>query len=203
MHRCHGIVSVYHEVQTTVTEAVPLQVVCAPYHVLCPNSNSNSCCSLLLHPTLPCSLLPSCIPSRMHSLTPSFLYPPPLFSQLSPHPSFPLTLARFCSVLCSLMCRHLIIQDRAGGYSGNALCTNGAAISPLDDLDDPPPYSEFQVSPQLLARDALEGGGDPPHPSRALSLCPATVSLTPSARLNGICTRQPPNRFGNLLPPPV
>ena len=30
----------------------------------------------------------------------------------------------------------------------------------------------------------------PPTPSRAPSLCPATVCLTPSARLNGICNRQ-------------
>ena len=33
------------------------------------------------------------------------------------------------------------------------------------------------------------GGGTPP-PSRAPSLCPATVSLTQSASLNGICNRQ-------------
>ena len=40
-------------------------------------------------------------------------------------------------------------------------------------------------------RDALEGGGaGPPPPSRAPSLWPATVSLTASARLNGICNRQ-------------
>ena len=30
----------------------------------------------------------------------------------------------------------------------------------------------------------------PPAPSRAPSLCPATVSLTPSASFNGICNRQ-------------
>ena len=30
----------------------------------------------------------------------------------------------------------------------------------------------------------------PPPPSRAPSLCPATVPLTPSASLNGICNRQ-------------
>ena len=36
-----------------------------------------------------------------------------------------------------------------------------------------------------------KGGGVPTFPpSRAPSLCPATVSLTPSARLNGICNRQ-------------
>ena len=38
-------------------------------------------------------------------------------------------------------------------------------------------------------RDALEGGEVPP-PSRAPSLCPTTVPLTPSASLNGICDRQ-------------
>ena len=37
-------------------------------------------------------------------------------------------------------------------------------------------------------RDALEGGEVPP--SRAPGLCPATVPLTPSASLNGICNRQ-------------
>ena len=40
-------------------------------------------------------------------------------------------------------------------------------------------------------RDAL-GGGEvpPPPPTRAPSLCPATVALMPSASLNGICNRQ-------------
>ena len=38
------------------------------------------------------------------------------------------------------------------------------------------------------ASDALEGGRYPP--SRAPSLCPVTVSLTPSASFNGICNRQ-------------
>ena len=37
-------------------------------------------------------------------------------------------------------------------------------------------------------RDALEGGEVPP--SRAPSLCPATVPLTPSASVNGVCNRQ-------------
>ena len=40
-------------------------------------------------------------------------------------------------------------------------------------------------------RDALEGGKVPP-PSRAPSLCPATVPLTPCASLKGICNRQYP-----------
>ena len=39
-------------------------------------------------------------------------------------------------------------------------------------------------------RDALEGGEVPCPPFRAPSLCPATVSLTPSASLNGIRNRQ-------------
>ena len=45
-----------------------------------------------------------------------------------------------------------------------------------------------------------KGAGVPP-PSRAPRLCPATVSLTASARLNGICNRTvtAPNRFGSLL----
>ena len=34
------------------------------------------------------------------------------------------------------------------------------------------------------------GGGNPPPPSRAPSLCPAAASLTPSAGFNGICNRQ-------------
>ena len=33
-------------------------------------------------------------------------------------------------------------------------------------------------------------GGEPPPPSRAPSLCPATVSLAASAGFNGICNRQ-------------
>ena len=39
----------------------------------------------------------------------------------------------------------------------------------------------------LRYRDALEGGGVPPPPP---SLRPATVSLTASASVNGICNRQ-------------
>ena len=35
-----------------------------------------------------------------------------------------------------------------------------------------------------------KGRTHPPPPSRAHSLCPATVPLTPSASLNGICYRQ-------------
>ena len=35
-----------------------------------------------------------------------------------------------------------------------------------------------------------KGGGTPTPPYRAPSLCPATVSLTASARLNAICNRQ-------------
>ena len=34
------------------------------------------------------------------------------------------------------------------------------------------------------------GGGTPPPRSRAPSLCPATVPLTPSASLTGVCNRQ-------------
>ena len=41
---------------------------------------------------------------------------------------------------------------------------------------------------RLGGRDALKGGEVPP--SRPPSLCPATVPLTPSASLNGICNRQ-------------
>ena len=33
-------------------------------------------------------------------------------------------------------------------------------------------------------------GRSPPLPSTAPSLCPATVPLTPSASLNGVCNRQ-------------
>ena len=45
---------------------------------------------------------------------------------------------------------------------------------------------------EVVPRDALErrGGTPPPPPSRAPSLRPATVPLTPSASLNGICNRQ-------------
>ena len=39
-------------------------------------------------------------------------------------------------------------------------------------------------------RDALERGGGTPPPSRASSLCPATVPLTAGTAFNGICNRQ-------------
>ena len=42
----------------------------------------------------------------------------------------------------------------------------------------------------LGPRDALAGAEVPPPGSRAPSLCTATVSLTPSASVNGICNRQ-------------
>ena len=65
-----------------------------------------------------------------------------------------------------------------------------------------------QQSPRL--RDVLEEGEGPPPPppSRAPSLRPSTVSLTPSASFNGICNRQQPpptalatssNRLSNRL----
>ena len=47
------------------------------------------------------------------------------------------------------------------------------------------------------------GGGHRPRPSRALSLCPATVSRTPSGSFNGTCNRQYPPPPGNLLQPPI
>ena len=59
---------------------------------------------------------------------------------------------------------------------------------PLGDPHRPP-------LPSGWGRGALEGGGGagtPTPPSRAPSLHPATVSLTPSASLNGICNRQSP-----------
>ena len=40
------------------------------------------------------------------------------------------------------------------------------------------------------SRDALEGGGGNRPPSRAPSLCAATVSMTASASFNGSCNRQ-------------
>ena len=43
--------------------------------------------------------------------------------------------------------------------------------------------------PCTPASDALEGGGGTP-PSTAPGLCPATVPLTPSTSVNGICNRQ-------------
>ena len=43
----------------------------------------------------------------------------------------------------------------------------------------------------VTARDALDRGGSPPPPSsRAPSPCPASVPLTATASLNGICNRQ-------------
>ena len=55
------------------------------------------------------------------------------------------------------------------------------------------------------AGDAVEVGEAPP--SGAPSLCPATVPLTPSARFASTAFitdgNRPPNRFGNLLQPPV
>ena len=83
------------------------------------------------------------------------------------------------------------------------------------------------VGPKVVARQPKgygtrcqrcigRGGGTPPPPSRAPSLCPAAVPPTASAGFNGICNRQQPpptalatpsnrlpNRFGNLLQPPA
>ena len=50
---------------------------------------------------------------------------------------------------------------------------------------------DVDAGPPKAPDAALEGGrGTPPPPSTAPSLCPATVPLTPSASLNGICNRQ-------------
>ena len=57
-------------------------------------------------------------------------------------------------------------------------------------------YLGSELRGRVGGRDALEGGqvppcaGNPPPPSRAHSLCPATAPLTPSASFNGICNRQ-------------
>ena len=78
----------------------------------------------------------------------------------------------------------------------------------------PPPPPPPSGPPKVLGpgrvsnrggpRDALEGGGGTPPPSGAPSLWPATVSLAASASLNGICNQvTAPNRFGNLLQPPI
>ena len=56
----------------------------------------------------------------------------------------------------------------------------------------PPPAGTGWRFGVFGGRDALEGGQVPSLPSRAPSLCPAAVSLTPSASLNGICNRQYP-----------
>ena len=60
---------------------------------------------------------------------------------------------------------------------------------PMVQITDPLPLS----IPPPLPWDALERWGvTPPPPPRAPGLCPATVSLTPSASLKGICNRQKP-----------
>ena len=71
-------------------------------------------------------------------------------------------------------------------------------------LDRPPPPQKKGATPPPLPPPPLGGGGLNPRtpptrdaleaeevpPSRVLSLCPATVPLTPSASLNGICNPQ-------------
>ena len=46
------------------------------------------------------------------------------------------------------------------------------------------------VSGQTHPQGCIGRGGAPPPPSMAPSLCPDTVSFTPSATLNGMCNRQ-------------
>ena len=70
----------------------------------------------------------------------------------------------------------------------------------------------YQAGMDIVVGDAPQGcigrGEAPPSPSRAPSLCPATVPLTPSASFNGICNRRKPpptalatssNRLSNHL----
>ena len=77
---------------------------------------------------------------------------------------------------------------------GNAVCCP-AASCPLRDAParragqgcDPRPHDR---TPAPTPAMQWKGGRYPPSPSRAPSLCPAAVSLTPSASLNGIYNRQ-------------
>ena len=58
------------------------------------------------------------------------------------------------------------------------------------DPSCPGPFWGSVRPPPPPQRDALEGWRyPPPAPSTELILCPATVSLTVGARLNGICNR--------------
>ena len=54
--------------------------------------------------------------------------------------------------------------------------------------DNPLPRPKYDLRQRCIRK----GGAPPPPspPSRAPSLCPATVPLTPSASLNGICNQQ-------------
>ena len=102
--------------------------------------------------------------------------PPPV----SPRSSAGLVTPQLKLLLCILSFRGTASQRKHGARlnSASAVSQEGLCTSAWPGEGDPP-------------RDALEGGEVPPPPSsRAPSLCPATVPLTPSASLNGICNRQ-------------
>ena len=80
-----------------------------------------------------------------------------------------------------------------GGLIDNRLLTHSVSI--IDTVPTPVckthTYGKCGIGGggRAGSRGALEGGEIPP-PSRAPSLCPATVPLTPSTSFNGICNRQ-------------
>ena len=93
---------------------------------------------------------------------------------------------------CVLFCATPLLSGRGGGRGQGCIGRGGAPC----------------VTFRLVVAPLRGPGRSPPPPSRARSRCPATVPLTPSASLNGICNRQYPpptalatssNRLSNRL----
>ena len=125
------------------------------------------------------SFLPSPLPHTAPEVTPG---------------SFPLLQCQACNP--SPKKRQLLYQHVSRPSKVRFMCApqenKCVSRSSSDTLDVNVGQHLSANNPRLYPRDALEGGGGtpPPRPSRACSLCPATVSLTASAGFNGICNRQ-------------
>ena len=81
-------------------------------------------------------------------------------------------------------------QARGGGGALSPPPETNLSVLFLQSSAAPPFGISRQSTPKHGPRGALKGGGGAPPSSRAPSPRSATVSLTPSARFNGICKRQ-------------
>ena len=80
-----------------------------------------------------------------------------------------------------------------GGWGGVLSCGMGGGLLWPEFMEGScawrsPGWESAEDGQRRSAQMHWEKGGLPP--SRARSLCPATVPLTPSASLNGICNQQ-------------
>ena len=90
---------------------------------------------------------------------------------------------------------HMAVRAMIGGAPPSSHCGRRAPSSALQT----PPMCDHRRGPthqsppiSHLQGCIGRGGGTRPPPSRLPSLCPATVSRTASASLNGICNRKQP-----------